>query len=73
MEKVTIYTNDFYHNAKKEQEVMKALKAGKAVRVGASCIGHTRAMMIEKNAEAFFEKIGAKLVEKDMWGCYYAL
>lgn len=77
MERVTVWTNDFYwtdsYNSKVHEEVDALLAEGKAVRVGASCIGHTRAAMVESEAERYFEKIGAVKVYEDWAGAWYAL
>lgn len=60
MEKVTVWTNDFYSV---RDEVDKLLSEGKAVRVGADCIGHTRAAMVESSAKRHFKEIGAVEIE----------
>lgn len=65
MEKVIVWTN--YFDAVKP-EVERLLKEGKAVHVGADCIGHTRAYMIRSNAQKFFEEAGAVVLED---GYYY--
>lgn len=77
MEKVTVWTNDFYwtdsYRQKVHDDVDRALADGKAVRVGADCIGHTRAAMVEYQAEKYFEKVGATEVSRDWAGPYYAI
>lgn len=71
MEQATVWTNDFYFV---RDEVDSLLKEGKAVRVGADCIGHTRAAMVESQAKRYFESVGAVEVETDEFGDrYYAL
>ena len=70
MEKATVWTNDFYSV---KDEVDKLLAEGKAVRVGADCIGHTRAAMVEGCARAHFEKVGAVEVGNDWLGKWYAM
>lgn len=79
MDKITVWTNSFsWGNAngyrdKAVYEVDEALASGKAVRVGADCIGHTRAAMVESSSKKYFESIGAVEVEKDWCGSWYAL
>ena len=63
MNKITIWTNDF---GSVKLQVMDELKSGNAVRIGASCIGHTRAQMIENNTQTFMKSIGAKC-EEGFW------
>ena len=70
MEKVTVWTNDFYFV---KDEVDRLLAEGKAVRVGADCIGHTRAAMVEGSAMAHFKKVGVVEVESDGWRKWYAI
>lgn len=69
MDHKTIWTNDF--GEKEKQEALALLKEGKAVRVGSSCIGHTRAYMVRTSGERFLEEVGAKPVEIEFEG--YAL
>lgn len=64
MEKIIIWTNQF---SSVQLEVEKELKAGKAVRVGADCIGHTRAQMIANDARKYFESVGATIYENNWW------
>ena len=79
MEKVTVWTNDFSwgsangYRSEAVDEVDEALADGKAVRVGADCIGHTRAAAIEYQSRKYFESVGAEAVETDWRGTYYAL
>ena len=70
MEKITIWTNYF---SSVRLEVEKELKAGKAVRVAADCIGHTRAQMIADDARKYFESVGAMIYEKNWCGDYWCL
>lgn len=77
MEKVTVHTNDFSwtenYYTKAHIDVLVALHEGKAVKVAASCIGHTRAAMVEEQAKDFFDHFGAVAVESNLLGTYYAL
>ena len=79
MEKTTVWTNDFSwgnangYRSPSVNEVDKALAEGKAVRVGADCIGHTRAAMVESQSKRYFENIGAVEVYSDWCGKWYAL
>ena len=73
MARVEIYTNYISGNEKIKQKIEKALKEGNEVRIGSSCIGHTRAEMVMNDGKRFMEELGAKPVYKDLWGTYYAL
>lgn len=79
MEKVTVWTNSFCWGGANEyrdkavDEVDEALAEGKAVRVGADCIGHTRACMVESSARGYFESIGAVEVDRDWMGVWYMM
>ena len=81
IEKVIVRTNDFTcggssgYKSLAVAEVDEALAEGKAVRVSADCIGHTRAAMVEASARNYFEAVGAVEVERDgvFGGSYYAL
>lgn len=64
MEKVTVWTN-YFDNVRIQVEEL--LKSGKAVRVGASCIGHTRAQMVVRDAQKHMEEIGAEVYEEGFY------
>lgn len=61
MDHAYIATNDFGETEK--ADALALLKEGKAVRVIASCIGHTRAQMIETASTRFFKEVGAKPID----------
>ena len=77
MEKKIVWTNDFYwsddYRSEVHDEVDTALAEGKAVMVSSTCMGHTRAAMVEADARRYFKNVGAVEVEKTCWGTYYAL
>lgn len=70
MEKITVWTNYF---AGVKPEVERLLNEGKAVRVGADCIGHTRAWMIKQETKAYMDEVGAEIYEEDWCGAFYYL
>ena len=59
MKKKDLYYN--YIGQQQEKEIVQALNDGYAVNVGSSCIGHTRAQMVNDNAKRIFQTAGAKL------------
>ena len=72
MEKAEFHTNYVRGNKTLIEEVETALNDGMAVRIGANCIGHTRAAMVQYEAEKLFEELGAKVVIEDpIWGNFY--
>ena len=73
MQKVVFHTNYVRGNTNFIEKVKAALNEGKAVRIDADCIGHTRAMMVHYEAAELFKELGAEIVEIDLiWGSYYA-
>ena len=59
----TIWTNDFPLTEEVTKEAIDCLNYGIPVRIGSSCIGHTRSEMIDGCARKFFKEIGAKQVQ----------
>lgn len=67
-------TNDLYADHKLQKEIRDALNEGYAVSVGTSCIGHTRAEMVEYQKKEFLTGCGAHLIRVGEWGSeYYTL
>ena len=63
---------DLYFNYignEEKAEILKHLNMGEAVRVGSTCIGHTRAEMVDYQAKEFFKEVGAIPCDKG----YYKL
>lgn len=60
MKKKTVWTNQFSEQDAKQVEEL--LNQGYAVKVGADCIGHTRARMVECEAKQYFQNQGCKEV-----------
>ncbi len=66
MERVVFNCN--YISDRIKEDVAKALKDGKAVHIGTSCIGHTRAAMIAYEAEKLYKELGAhKIDDSNYW------
>lgn len=61
-----------YLSDERKAMVLEALNRGDAVCIIPSCIGHTRAEMVNAQAENFFEEVGAYVVdvEHDMFKFY---
>ena len=71
-------TQDYYTNDLtpfQEAEILKLLHQGYAVRVGSSCLGHTRSRMVELQGQRLFNKLGARRVVEEPHGLggYYAI
>ena len=58
-----------YIDDKAKEDIMVELLKGEAVRVGSTCIGHTRAEMVDYQAKEFFKEVGAIPCDKG----YYKL
>ena len=54
-----------------ERKIIDAIEKGKAVSVGSSCIGHTRAMMIETQGERICHEAGATNYIESEFGTKY--
>ena len=63
MEYITIYTNDLQGDTKTMQKAREALEAGNAVCIGSTCVGHTRAAMVELQGINFLRAEGCREVE----------
>lgn len=61
--------NDFYKEVL--EQICENLEKGETVEVGASCIGHTRAQMVETiYHNMLINKYGERLIVNDNWDEY---
>ena len=76
MEYITVWTNDLSSDKQAQEKAREALNAGNAVHIGSTCIGHTRAAMVEHQGSVFLRCEGANEVEapeNERWlGAFFA-
>lgn len=78
MEYITIWTNDLSTDEQSRKMIEKELKAGKAVHVDSSCIGHTRAAMVKAQGIELMKMLGAHeatdVPKSESWlGAFYMM
>ena len=63
MEYITVYTNDLSSDKGAQAKALEELKAGNAVSIGSTCIGHTRAQVVGRQGINFMRQHGAHEVQ----------